>query len=71
MLIFRQTAPKYKTKDEWRSVNDNEEGPHRDNYSILDQLDDSMRNNQHKFEFNMRWPKNYNHGLDENNRREW
>jgi len=54
-LLFRQTVPMYKPVNDWMSVNPTDPG--NDNYSILDQLDDTMRGGDGKFEFKIVWPK--------------
>ena len=63
-LVFRQTNPHYLDPvTQWASVNPTE--PENDNYSILNTLDDSYKNDQGKFEFKLVWPQrdgdNYNH----------
>ena len=62
-LLIRQTSPNYLDPvTKWLSVNPADPG--NDNYSILDRLDDSYKNDDGKFEFKLVWPNrdgdNYN-----------
>jgi hypothetical protein len=53
-LLIRQTAPKVRSKDGWKSYNTRYVGD--PNYSILDTLDDSMKGGDGKFLFKLKWP---------------
>lgn len=53
VLVFRQTAGTYLSKEAWKSVNPDD--PENDNYSILDTLED-FRDASGKFEFTIKWP---------------
>ena len=61
-LLIRQTAGTYLPASEWQNVNSDD--PSNPNYSILDRLGDSCKDDQGKFEFRLVWPQragdNYN-----------
>merc|ERR1712025_315990 len=52
-LLFRQTVPTYLTQLEWLHYGNSAQD---DNYSILDELDDSYRGADHLFHFKIVWP---------------
>ena len=61
-MLIRQTAGTYLSASEWQNLNSDD--PSNPNYSILDTLDDSCKDDQGKFEFKLVWPQrsgdNYN-----------
>lgn len=47
MTIFKQIVPNYMDKEDWKSVNaDHWYGKFLDSFSMLDQIDDTMRNSK-------------------------